>query len=71
MRQHMEERSETSREISSKPEEESSAMAISGGQSCWGFVEDDCDGAVDCVGCDRLVVMFKLVHLEKTLGQAG
>lgn len=71
MREHTEETGKTSREVSGRSEEESSAVAIQGEQYCWGFVEDDCDSAMDCVGCDSLVVMFTLGPLKKTLGQEG
>lgn len=28
---------------------------VSGGQYCQGFMENDCDGAIGCIGCDELV----------------
>lgn len=71
MGEYKEEIGKTSSEVSSKSEEESSAMAIQGAQYYWGFVEDDCNRGMDCVGCDRLVVMFKLGPSKKTLGQEG
>lgn len=68
MKEYTEEIGKTSREVSNKSEEESSTMAV---QNCWRFVEDDCDRAMDCIGYDKLVVMFKLEHLKKTLEQEG
>lgn len=59
MREHMGGREEASRELSSEPEAEAGSgrtEPVEAGAAGGLFVEDGCDGAAGCVGCDRLVV---------------